>query len=113
MKSSELVQTSFCCLFAFQDAVESQRMARGQKEHLDREVRKFRRRRLIKYHELEQDLLREVKINVFNFFCYLTYIYHSFSNRLSSQYQDLMQSEHITDLAIILWHFFIQKNSSD
>ena len=42
------------------DATESQRMARNQKEVLDREVRKFRRRRLVKYHELEQDLLREV-----------------------------------------------------
>ena len=35
-------------------------MGRGQKEQLDREVRKFRRRRLVKYHDLEQDLLREV-----------------------------------------------------
>ena len=42
------------------DAAETQRMARGQKEQLDREVRKFRRRRLVKYHDLEQDLLREV-----------------------------------------------------
>lgn len=41
------------------DATETQRMARGQKEQLDREVRKFRRRRLVKYHDLEQDLLRE------------------------------------------------------
>merc|ERR1712203_1105166 len=30
------------------DAAETQRMARGQKEQLDREVRKFRRRRLVK-----------------------------------------------------------------
>ena len=44
------------------DAAETQRMARGQKEQLDREVRKFRRRRLVKYHDLEQDLLREVVI---------------------------------------------------
>ena len=43
------------------DAAETQRMARGQKEQLDREVRKFRRRRLVKYHDLEQDLLREVR----------------------------------------------------
>jgi hypothetical protein len=56
-------QTTFD--FHFQDAVESQRMARGQKEHLDREVRKFRRRRLIKYHDLEQDLLREVSYKPF------------------------------------------------
>merc|ERR1712066_207053 len=45
--------------FKEMDATESQRMARNQKEILDREVRKFRRRRLVKYHELEQDLLRE------------------------------------------------------
>ncbi len=43
------------------DAAETQRMQRDQKETLDREVRKFRRRRLVIYHELEQDLLREVK----------------------------------------------------
>ena len=46
------------------DAAETQRMARGQKEQLDREVRKFRRRRLVKYHDLEQDLLREVSIAI-------------------------------------------------
>ncbi len=45
------------------DAAETQRMARSQKEYLDREVRKFRRRRLIRYHDLEQELLREVKIS--------------------------------------------------
>lgn len=43
------------------DAAESQRIQRSHKEHLDLEVRKYRRRRLFKYHELEQDLLREVK----------------------------------------------------
>ncbi len=46
------------------DAAETQRMARAQKEYLDREVRKFRRRRLIRYHDLEQELLREVGIFV-------------------------------------------------
>ena len=44
------------------DAAETQRMTRVQKEYLDKEVRKFRRRRLIKYHDLEQDLLREVRM---------------------------------------------------
>ena len=39
---------------------EGQRLARDQKDVLDREVRKFQRRRLVKYHDLEQDLLREV-----------------------------------------------------
>ena len=53
--------------FKEMDATESQRMARNQKEILDREVRKFRRRRLVKYHELEQDLLREVIL----FSCFL------------------------------------------
>jgi len=38
---------------------EGQRLARDQKDVLDREVRKFQRRRLVKYHDLEQDLLRE------------------------------------------------------
>jgi thousand and one amino acid protein kinase len=41
------------------EAAETQRLARGQKERLDGEIRKFRRRRLVKYHDLEQDLLRE------------------------------------------------------
>ena len=43
------------------DAQESQRLVRGQKDRLDYEVRKFRRRRLVQYHDLEQDLLREVR----------------------------------------------------
>jgi len=45
--------------FKEMDATESQRMGRNQKEVQDTSVRKFRRRRLVKYHELEQDLLRE------------------------------------------------------
>jgi len=45
--------------FKEMDAAESQRLVRGQKDRLDYEVRKFRRRRLVKYHDLEQDLLRE------------------------------------------------------
>ena len=46
------------------DAQESQRLVRGQKDRLDYEVRKFRRRRLVQYHDLEQDLLREVRLMV-------------------------------------------------
>jgi hypothetical protein len=46
------------------DAAENQRMNRTQKGCLDKEVRKFRRRRLVKYHELEQDLLREVSCSI-------------------------------------------------
>ena len=46
--------------FKEMDAQESQRLVRGQKDRLDYEVRKFRRRRLVQYHDLEQDLLREV-----------------------------------------------------
>ena len=49
--------------FKEMDAAESQRLNRGQKDRLDYEVRKFRRRRLVKYHDLEQDLLREVWMN--------------------------------------------------
>merc|ERR1719351_717634 len=45
--------------FKEMDAAESQRLVRGQKDRLDYEVRKCRRRRLVKYHDLEQDLLRE------------------------------------------------------
>jgi len=41
------------------ESTENQRLARDQKDVLDREVRKFQRRRLVKYHDLEQDLLRE------------------------------------------------------
>ena len=47
--------------FKEMDAQESQRLVRGQKDRLDYEVRKFRRRRLVQYHDLEQDLLREVR----------------------------------------------------
>jgi len=45
--------------FKEMDAAESGRLHRGHKDRLDYEVRKFRRRRLVKYHELEQDLIRE------------------------------------------------------
>ena len=45
------------------ESTENQRLARDQKDVLDREVRKFQRRRLVKYHDLEQDLLREVLTN--------------------------------------------------
>ena len=48
--------------FKEMDAQESQRLVRGQKDRLDYEVRKFRRRRLVQYHDLEQDLLREVRL---------------------------------------------------
>ncbi|CAH0549266.1 unnamed protein product [Brassicogethes aeneus] len=41
------------------DAQEEQRLLRHQKEHLELEVRKFRRKKLLSYHQLEQDLLRQ------------------------------------------------------
>ena len=50
--------------FKEMDAQESQRLVRGQKDRLDYEVRKFRRRRLVQYHDLEQDLLREVRLRM-------------------------------------------------
>lgn len=42
-----------------QDQQEEQQMIRNHKDYLDLEVRKFRRRKLLAYHQLEQDLLRE------------------------------------------------------
>lgn len=41
------------------EAQEEQRMLRSQKEYLEVEVRKFRRKKLLGYHNLEQELLRE------------------------------------------------------
>ncbi|XP_050311474.1 serine/threonine-protein kinase Tao isoform X3 [Anthonomus grandis grandis] len=41
------------------DAQEEQRLLRGQRAELDLELRKFRRKRLMAYHQLEQDLLRQ------------------------------------------------------
>ncbi|XP_014212579.1 serine/threonine-protein kinase Tao isoform X2 [Copidosoma floridanum] len=41
------------------EAQEEQRLARGQREYLDLEIRKFRRKKLLNYHALEQELLRE------------------------------------------------------
>ncbi|XP_030747387.1 serine/threonine-protein kinase Tao isoform X1 [Sitophilus oryzae] len=41
------------------DAIEEDRLLRGQRAELDLELRKFRRKRLIGYHQLEQDLLRQ------------------------------------------------------
>lgn len=38
---------------------EEQRLVRGQKEYLDLEIRKFRRRKLLNYYNLQQELLRE------------------------------------------------------
>lgn len=42
------------------EAQEEQRLARGQREYLDLEMRKFRRKKLTAFHALEQELLREV-----------------------------------------------------
>ncbi|XP_071448918.1 serine/threonine-protein kinase Tao isoform X2 [Hetaerina americana] len=41
------------------EAQEEQRMMRVQKEYLDLEIRKFRRKRFLIFHSLEQELLRE------------------------------------------------------
>lgn len=43
------------------EAQEEQRLARGQREYLDLEIRKFRRKKLLIFHSLEQELLREVR----------------------------------------------------
>jgi len=41
------------------EAQEEQRLVRGQKDYLDLEIRKFRRKKLLSLHSLEQELLRE------------------------------------------------------
>ncbi|KAF5296307.1 hypothetical protein FQA39_LY12524 [Lamprigera yunnana] len=41
------------------EAQEEQRLLRSQKEYLEIEVRKFRRKKLLSFHNLEQELLRE------------------------------------------------------
>lgn len=41
------------------EAQEEQRLLRGQREYLELEVRKFKRKKLTQYHNLETDLLRE------------------------------------------------------
>ncbi|KAI4455074.1 serine/threonine-protein kinase tao1-like protein [Holotrichia oblita] len=41
------------------DAQDEQRLIRGQKEYLDLEVRKYKRKKLLSYHALELELLRE------------------------------------------------------
>lgn len=51
-----------------QEQQEEKRMVRNQKDYLDLEVRKFRRRKLLTFHQLEQELLREVRE------CHLTLI---------------------------------------
>jgi hypothetical protein len=49
------------------EAQEEFRLVRGQKDYLELEIRKFRRKRLNQFHLFEQGLLREV--------CYFIYIY--------------------------------------
>lgn len=46
------------------EAHEEQRLARGQREYLDLEIRKFRRKKLLIFHSLEQELLREVSFSI-------------------------------------------------
>lgn len=44
------------------DAQDEQNLLRGQKNYLEVEVRKFRRKKLLSYHIFEQELLREVSV---------------------------------------------------
>lgn len=43
------------------EAQEEQRLIRCQKDYLEVEVRKFKRKKLLSYHIFEQELLREVR----------------------------------------------------
>lgn len=42
------------------EAQEEQRLIRGQKEYLELEIRRFRRKKLTNYQNLERELLQEV-----------------------------------------------------
>lgn len=42
------------------EAQEEQRLIRGQKEYLELEIRKFRRKKLLYFQNLERELLQEV-----------------------------------------------------
>lgn len=42
------------------EAQEEQRLVRGQREYLELEIRKFRRKKILNYENLETELLREV-----------------------------------------------------
>lgn len=57
------------------DAQEEQRLLRFQKEYLEIEIRKFRRKRLLGFHNLEQELLREVRFKLCTGISYLSVIY--------------------------------------
>lgn len=46
------------------EAQAEQRLVRGQREYLDLEMRKFRRKRLLSYSALEQELLCEVSLYI-------------------------------------------------
>lgn len=43
------------------EAQEEQRLIRGQKEYLELEIRKFRRKKLLYFQNLERELLQEVR----------------------------------------------------
>jgi hypothetical protein len=47
------------------EAQEEQRLLRGQKKYIEKEMRKFRRKKMITLHELENQLLRDVSRNNF------------------------------------------------
>nr|CAD7397858.1 unnamed protein product [Timema poppensis] len=44
------------------EAQEEQRLIRDQKDYLELEIRKFRRKKLLVFHNLEQELLRELLV---------------------------------------------------
>jgi hypothetical protein len=47
------------------EAQEEQRLLRCQKDYLEIEIRKFKRKKLLSYHVFEQELLREVSAKSF------------------------------------------------
>lgn len=53
------------------EAAEEQRLLRVQKNYIELEMRKFRRKKKISYHDLENQLLRDVRIFTLLFYGFL------------------------------------------
>lgn len=105
------------------EAQEEQRLARGQREYLDLEIRKFRRKKLLIFHSLEQELLREVSILFFLFhsnycnnidICNVNYLclIHSQSTHISKcEYHSNVQRILLSFIAINIFLLFFFNNA--
>lgn len=57
------------------EAQQEQHMLQAQKQYIELEMRKFKRRRMIMLHELEDQLLRDVRNSILPLIIYLSPIY--------------------------------------